>query len=65
VGAHFCGVDLLRGPDDRLMVIEVNSMPGWRGLQTVTGFSIAERLAADFLARLSESKAQDASAVAP
>jgi len=52
VGAHFCGVDLLRGPDGRLMVIEVNSMPGWRGLQSVTGFSIAERLAADMLARL-------------
>ena len=31
------------------MVLEVNSMAGWSGLQRVTGFSIAERLAADVL----------------
>ncbi len=31
------------------MVLEVNSMPGWFGLQKVTGFDIAARLAADVL----------------
>ncbi len=51
VGADFAGVDLLRAADGRLLVIEVNSMPGWQGLQSVTEHSIADRLAADLLAR--------------
>jgi len=49
VEADFTGVDLLRGPDGRLTVIEVNSMPGWQGLQSVTDFSIAEELAAGLM----------------
>ncbi len=51
VGADFAGVDLLRAADGKLVVIEVNSMPGWQGLQSVTDFSIADRLAQDLLAR--------------
>jgi len=50
MGAVFAGVDLIRDADGRLMVLEVNSMPGWSGLQRITSFSIAERLAADALA---------------
>jgi tetrahydromethanopterin:alpha-L-glutamate ligase len=50
MGAVFAGVDLIRDADGRLMVLEVNSMPGWSGLQRITAFSIAERLAADALA---------------
>jgi RimK family alpha-L-glutamate ligase len=45
VEADFAGVDLLRSADGRLTVIEVNSMPGWQGLQSVTDFPIAEELA--------------------
>jgi tetrahydromethanopterin:alpha-L-glutamate ligase len=52
IGADFAGVDLLCERDGRLTVLEVNSMPGWRGLQSITGFSIADRLAGDLLARL-------------
>ena len=44
VGADYCGVDLLRGEDGKLYAIEVNSMPAWQGLQTVTSFNIADRL---------------------
>jgi tetrahydromethanopterin:alpha-L-glutamate ligase len=51
VEADFAGVDLLRGADGRLTVIEVNSMPGWQGLQSVIDFSIAEELAGALLAR--------------
>jgi tetrahydromethanopterin:alpha-L-glutamate ligase len=51
VEAEFAGVDLLRGADGRWHVIEVNSMPGWQGLQSVTDFSIADELAALLLAR--------------
>jgi RimK family alpha-L-glutamate ligase len=57
VGAHFAGVDMLRDASDTLQVIEVNSMPGWRGLQKVTPFSIADRLAADVLAKIPQREA--------
>ncbi len=48
VGADYAGVDMLRGSDGRLMVLEINSNPAWRGLQSVTDVDIADRLAADF-----------------
>lgn len=46
------GVDLIEDPQGALMVLEVNSMAGWHGLQKVTPFSIAERLAARALDQL-------------
>lgn len=52
VGADYAGVDLLRDRDGRDFVLEVNSMPGWRGLQRVTETPIAHRIAATLLARL-------------
>lgn len=45
VGARYAGVDLIRDPDGRALVIEVNSMPGWRGLQSVTERAIAASVA--------------------
>lgn len=50
VGAAFAGVDLIEMQDGRLSVLEVNSMPAWRGLQKVAGLKIAEALVDDFLA---------------
>ena len=52
LGADYAGVDLIRQADGNLLVLEVNSNPAWRGLQSVTKIDIAERLAADFLAAL-------------
>ncbi len=52
MGALIAGVDLIRDADGRPMALEVNSMAGWSGLQRVTPFSIAERLAADALREL-------------
>jgi tetrahydromethanopterin:alpha-L-glutamate ligase len=52
LGADYAGVDLIRHQDGRLLVLEVNSNPAWRGLQSVTPFDIAGRLADDFLAGL-------------
>jgi RimK family alpha-L-glutamate ligase len=49
MGTLMAGVDLIADADGRPMVLEVNSMPGWSGLQRITPFSIAERLAADAL----------------
>ncbi len=41
VGAEVAGVDLLRAPDGREYVIEVNGIPGWQGLQRATGVDVA------------------------
>ncbi len=45
VGAIYAGVDLMRGADGKALVIEVNSMPGWRGLQSVTPHPIGPVIA--------------------
>lgn len=52
VDADYAGIDLIRGADGRLMVLEVNSNPAWRGLQTVASVDIATAIAEDFLATL-------------
>jgi tetrahydromethanopterin:alpha-L-glutamate ligase len=50
VGAEHAGVDLIRDPEGCLLVLEVNSMPAWQGLQSVSETDIAGCLA-DHLAR--------------
>ena len=40
------GVDLLPARDGRLLVLEVNAVPGWRGLESVTESDIAGRVVA-------------------
>ena len=40
----YAGVDLMPAEDGRTYVIEINSIPGWRGLQKTTGQSIAARI---------------------
>lgn len=44
VGADYAGVDLLPASDGRLYLIEVNSIPGWKGLQTASPVNIAEEM---------------------
>jgi RimK family alpha-L-glutamate ligase len=44
VGAYYAGVDLLTGKDGTTYVLEVNGIPGWRGLQEATGLDVAGRL---------------------
>jgi len=40
---------LIRTPDGRLLVLEVNSNPSWRGLQSVSDVDIADAIVEDFL----------------
>ena len=49
VGADYAGVDLLSDANGTFYVIEVNGIPGWRGLQEATGLDVAGSLV-DFLA---------------
>jgi RimK family alpha-L-glutamate ligase len=41
VGAEYAGVDLLPARDGAVYVLEVNGIPGWQGLQEVTGVDVA------------------------
>ena len=47
VGADMAGVDLIEDGEGGFMVLEVNSMPAWSGLQSVVEPRIADRVAAD------------------
>ncbi len=56
VGADYAGVDLIRDSNGELMVLEINSNPAWKGLQSVTEVDIASHLADDFLAAVARQK---------
>lgn len=50
IGVDYAGVDLIADADGHLNVLEINSNPAWKGLQSVTDINIAWTLAEDFLA---------------
>ncbi|MEO1991451.1 MAG: RimK family alpha-L-glutamate ligase [Pirellulales bacterium] len=45
VGSEIAGVDLLPSKDGGVVVLEVNGVPGWRGLERATGAPITEAVA--------------------
>lgn len=49
IGMHYAGVDLIRDQNGKLWVIEVNSIPAWRGLQSITKLDIAQTLVDDLI----------------
>jgi ribosomal protein S6--L-glutamate ligase len=44
VGVPFAGVDILPGPDGKLYLLEVNAVPGWRGLARALQCDIASEV---------------------
>jgi len=46
---NYAGVDIIRDEHGRYSVLEINSIPAWKGLQGVTEIDIAEWLVEDFL----------------
>jgi len=51
IGCKVAGVDILEGPDGPV-VVELNSQPGWRGLQSVTRVNIADEIVRHVLSEL-------------
>ena len=54
MGCDYAGVDLIEDEEGRLTLLEVNSMPAWQGLQSVSDVAIAGRLAAWLARRLGQ-----------
>ncbi len=52
----YCGVDVIRDKNGELFVLEVNSIPAWRGLQGVSDINVAQILVDDFLSHIIMSK---------
>jgi RimK family alpha-L-glutamate ligase len=52
VGADYAGVDLLPARDGTLYVVEVNGIPGWRGLQDATSSDVAGAIVEHLLGRV-------------
>jgi glutathione synthase/RimK-type ligase-like ATP-grasp enzyme len=48
----YCGVDIIQSVTGEYYVLEVNSVPAWKGLQSVADVDIAELLVNDFLNKL-------------
>jgi RimK family alpha-L-glutamate ligase len=51
VGCKIAGVDILEGPEGPC-IVDVNSQPGWKGLQVVTEVNIAEEIVSFVLSEL-------------
>lgn len=49
VDIDYCGVDIIRAQDGKAYVLEVNSIPAWKGLQSVVEIDIAQALVDDCL----------------
>ena len=47
----YCGVDIIQSISGDFYVLEVNSVPAWRGLQSVAEVDIAQLLVDDFLTK--------------
>jgi len=43
IGCKVAGTDILEGPEEPV-IVELNSQPGWRGLQSVTKTNIADEI---------------------
>jgi RimK family alpha-L-glutamate ligase len=56
LGTDYAGVDLLRAADGGEYVLELNGIPGWRGLQEATSADVAAALVAHTEAVVSEAR---------
>jgi RimK family alpha-L-glutamate ligase len=53
VGCRVAGVDILEGPDGP-KIVDVNSQPGWKGLQIVTKVNIADEIVSFILSEITK-----------
>lgn len=58
VDIDYCGVDIIRDIEGHLFVLEVNSIPAWKGLQAVCDTNIAQAIVGDFCSKLAATNRQ-------
>ncbi|RKZ78284.1 MAG: RimK family alpha-L-glutamate ligase, partial [Gammaproteobacteria bacterium] len=56
VQADYAGVDLIRDQDGSYTVLEVNSVPAWKGLYQATGINVAQHLVQALAKRIQTSE---------
>lgn len=54
----YAGVDIIRDEKGNYMVLEVNSVPAWRGLQSVVDKDISQLIADDVVGRIKQQNTQ-------
>ncbi len=54
VEADYAGVDIIRGPEGEYHVLEVNSVPAWKGLTQATGINVAHFIASALAKRITK-----------
>jgi ribosomal protein S6--L-glutamate ligase len=52
VGADYAGVDLLPSRNGTVFVLEVNGIPGWKGLQQATGVDVSGAIVEHLVGRV-------------
>ncbi len=52
INIDYCGVDIIQASTGEYYVLEVNSIPAWKGLQSVAEVDIAQLLVDDFLTKI-------------
>ena len=57
VGADYAGVDLLPSRDGEVFVLEVNGIPGWKGLQQATGVDVSGAIVEHLIDRVRSGEA--------
>jgi RimK family alpha-L-glutamate ligase len=65
IGADYAGVDLLHARDSTVYVLEVNGIPGWRGLKQATGIDVAAAIVDHLVERVRARRAPDRLAELP
>jgi RimK family alpha-L-glutamate ligase len=65
IGADYAGVDLLPSRDGAIFVLEVNGIPGWRGLKQATGIDVAASIVDHLAERVRARAASDRVAELP
>ncbi len=58
VEADYAGVDLIRNKDGSYTVLEVNSVPAWKGLFQATGINAADNIAKALAKRIASTQAE-------
>ena len=54
VDMFYAGVDLMQDTQGQLWVTEVNSIPAWKGLQSVNNLVVADQLVDNFFSCMRE-----------